>query len=116
MALGKSIKASRFSWELHNGNIPNKLEVCHHCDNPKCVKPEHLFLGTHFENMKDMQDKGRKVVFSGEKNGRCKLTEKQVLEIRNIGKKLSYNQLARKYNVNAKTISDIINRKLWKNI
>src|SRR5436305_1293534 len=57
----------RVAWELHNGPIPKGMHVCHHCDNRKCVRPSHLFLGSHKDNMKDRDRKGR--VASGNRNG-----------------------------------------------
>ena len=56
---GKKVKAHRFSWEIHNGPIPSGLYACHHCDNPPCVRPDHLFIGTQRDNALDCERKNR---------------------------------------------------------
>lgn len=58
---GKQVRASRVSYEMHTGPIPNGLNVNHHCDNPSCVRPEHLYVGTQGENMRDRDSRGHAV-------------------------------------------------------
>ena len=95
-----------------------EIFVCHRCDNPRCVNPAHLFLGTHTDNMKDMVAKGRGKQVKGEKHGRSKLTETDVREIRtkyaNGG--VSQRQLALEYSVPHSSICVLINRKTWSHI
>lgn len=73
--------APRFSWELHYGEIPEGLYVLHECDNPACVRPDHLFLGTKGDNNTDRSRKGRNADFSGSKNPASKIDEGVAKEI-----------------------------------
>jgi len=111
------VLAHRLVWSVHNGSsIPAGMMVCHRCDNPLCVEPEHLFLGTHADNMADMKAKGRAA--SGITRGtykpgphplkgvpdkaRRKLNDEQVEEIR--ASKTNHRALARRYGVGMATI------------
>jgi hypothetical protein len=112
------IRSHRFSYLLNKGPIENGLCVCHKCDNPSCVNPEHLFLGTQGENMKDMMTKGRAVAPKGENHSFAKLTESQVKEIREKYASGNYlqRQLCIEYNISQAAISAITRRKIWKDI
>ena len=117
---GKTEGAHRVSWTIENVKIPKGLLVCHHCDNRACVNPEHLFVGTDKDNIQDALRKGR-MKFprkSGEENGLSKLTEEQVLSIREEYKlgNITLGELARKHNVSHVAIWHVIKRKTWKHI
>ena len=102
----KTLYAHRLSWEWHYGPIPDGLCVLHRCDNRLCVCPEHLFLGTRSDNMKDMTRKGR--------HGRRKFTDDEVLNVRRS--KVSAAKLARYHNVCVDTIWNIRARRTWAHI
>lgn len=131
---GREYRTHRFSWEITNGPIPPGLQVLHNCpdrDNPLCVNPAHLWLGTDVENMKDRKKKGHYATgdqhplrrhpenaVRGEQHSKTTLTTQQVLEIRqrSTGKWGEQMQFARKYGVGHSTIVRILQRKVWKHI
>jgi len=105
---GGMVMAHRFSWMAYNGEIPPGSIVCHRCDTPPCVNPEHLFLGSHKDNANDREAKGRGNQVKHETHGRAKLDNAQVEEIRawlHAGEPQSF--IARQYGVSQQTISAI---------
>ena len=107
-------KAHRFSFEISKGVIPNSIHVCHSCDNPACVNPDHLFLGTPKINASDRNAKSRQA--RGEMFGsRVKLTANQVVEIRSINGE-SHASIAKRFGVSQTTITAVINKKTWKHL
>ena len=110
----KDLLAHRVAWEYENGKIPPGLQVCHKCDQPQCCNPDHLFLGTQTDNMRDMINKGRDCFPRGERQGFAKLTEADVLNIRQrIAEGERNKDLAIKYDVDPSTISNIKRREWW---
>jgi hypothetical protein len=95
-------------------SLDSKLNVCHKCDNPKCVNPDHLFLGTQVENIKDMVSKNRNKPASGEVNGRSKLTEADIPVIRKDPRSL--RTIAKDYNVTQTQIFNVKHRKTWAHV
>ena len=109
--------AHRISYELAHGMILfKKLFVCHHCDNPSCVNPNHLFLGTNLDNIMDATKKGR--VSKGEKHCHAKLNEKDIIEIRKLmSKKIPRKFIMNKFNITSISyLYQIKNQKTWKHI
>ncbi len=114
----KSMSMHRFSWMIHNGSIPNGMLILHHCDNPPCVNPKHLFMGTQQDNMDDMINKGRAIAPKGEVQGHSKLNADQVRAIRQLyatGKYLQ-RELGEMYGVHGHHIGSIVRREWWKHI
>lgn len=110
--------AHRTSWVLHFGPIFDGLYVLHHCDNPPCCNPKHLFLGTQQENMDDMTKKGRSSHAVGPESSKSKLTADQVLEIRSryAAGGISYRGLAKIFGMGSGTICHIVLRKTYRNV
>lgn len=111
---GKRRRCSRVMYSLAYGDIPAGMSVCHKCDNPACVNPFHLFLGTHHENMLDRMMKNRGGNRKGERNGRAKLAASDVIAIRSSRETLT--TLAQRYSVTKTLIANIRKRKIWKHI
>ena len=109
---GKNTPAHRVAWQLTNGDIPDGLLVCHHCDNRLCCNPSHLFLGTPKDNSQDMLAKGRN------RNGSLRVPDEQVLEIKSRfvrkyartsrGWRSNALELAEEYGVSRQTIQDYV--------
>jgi hypothetical protein len=113
---GKKVTASRFSYELYIGEIGDGMKVCHKCDNPSCVNPDHLFIGTQIENMNDMVSKNRHIDGKkrGHENGNAKLIPEQVLAIRSDQR--SQSKIAIEYGVGQALVSKIKLGKLWRHL
>ena len=121
---GETVSAHRLAWFWKNGSIPNGQSVLHSCDNRACVRPSHLFLGTHQDNMEDMKNKGRSATCGfatvnnkGARNAYAKLTEAEVDTIRAAyaGGALQAD-LAARYNISQSNVSLIVNRVNWRHI
>lgn len=112
-----TMQAHRFSWVLHHGKIPDGMLVCHHCDNPGCVRPDHLFVGDDSANMQDMLRKGRGNKAKGEKNSNAKLTEAQVRQIVHRGRAgESRKTLALECGVSPRAVDFILQGRNWKHL
>ncbi len=112
---GKTIRIARFMWENYFGSIPSSLCVLHHCDNRKCINPQHLFLGTTQENTQDRNIKKRQA--KGSKNGNSKLTEQDIAKIKRMFlEKKSFSEISRKMKISPAAISHIATGRTWKHM
>lgn len=127
---GITHRAHRLAWELRYGLIPPGMFICHHCDNPPCIRLAHLFIGDNAENMADMRRKGRQALGDkngshthplnrprGTRHGRTKLTEANVLTIREQYEQgIRLMDIARKFGVSLGAIAGIVYGTKWKHV
>lgn len=116
---GRQVRAHRFSWELHNGPVPDGLMVMHKCDNPPCVNPAHLAVGTCLDNVRDMDSKDRRISSSlcGSEKPQSKLTEDDVAKIRGLYATGTHQStLSARYGVSQATVSAIVLGKTWRHV
>jgi HNH endonuclease len=128
---GRSIGAHRVSYALHYGLVPDGIFVLHRCDNPACVRPDHLFLGTHADNMRDKTEKGRnnapsgdrapvrlhpEIVRRGDNHPQARLTWEEVRLIKTLYATGGYTHraLSDRFGVSRTSVTHIINGKTWK--
>jgi hypothetical protein len=113
---GATRKAHRVSYEVFIGPISDGLHVCHNCDLPSCVRPDHLWLGTNLDNLLDKERKGRGNQPRGVLTNRAKLTEHHIQYIRSAYStgEAKQQQLADRFGVSQVLISQIILKKAWK--
>lgn len=118
---GATVGAHRVAWVICNGPIPDGMHVLHNCpsgDNPSCVNPAHLWLGTNLDNVRDRDKKGRRRPPHGTACGQAKLDERAVQEIRLacLCEGESASALARRYGVGQSAVSRIVRGKTWQNV
>lgn len=111
------VKSHRLSWEIHNGQIPDGLSVLHHCDNPPCVNPSHLYVGTQAQNVHDRTVRNRGRNQDGSVNSNAKLTEADVVAIIAMLKTgRSQAAVAEMFGVKQPQISRIARRESWRHL
>jgi hypothetical protein len=115
--LGKMKLTHRVAYELVHGPISDDMRVCHRCDNPPCINPDHLFLGTQADNVSDMFKKGRGHDRRGEGHAQVKLTNAQVIEIRRChAAGESMKSLATRYNYNMGSMWSLLKGRTWSHL
>lgn len=112
----KDLTSHRVSYMIHKGEIPLGFVVRHTCDNPKCVNPDHLLVGTRLDNVRDMDDRGRRRTPSGENHKNSKLTRENVIYIRQEYPLKSMEQLAKELGVCRGTVRDVVWGITWMSI
>jgi hypothetical protein len=116
---GKTERTHRFVWKLTYGSIPTGKHILHKCDNPSCCNPNHLYVGTHQDNMRDRTERGRSGRWGrkGVENPQSKLNDDKVRSIRALLEQgLTQREIASKYDVDASAISQINRGVAWKHV
>jgi len=108
-------RAHRFSWIIHNGEIPSGKWILHKCDNPSCVNPEHLFIGDRQNNIKDMMNKNRQYRPIGSKNSQATIERESAIKIRTlyVAGEYPYPRLMRMFGLSKSQISRIVRGQSW---
>lgn len=106
--------ASRVAYELYTGHIPENMVVCHSCNQPSCVNPNHLYIGSYSDNTQQAVRDGRHFVAAGQKNGQVKLTDDQVLAIRKDSR--YQREIAKDYGISQLHVSRIKRKLVWKDL
>jgi hypothetical protein len=114
---GKRVSLHRYMYEECFGFIPEGMMVRHKCDNRQCINPEHLELGTHQDNMRDMVERGRSMKGKGSRMSKKNLTKEDVMKIKFLlGAGLKQGDIAKKFNIHKESVSFINRGKTWKNV
>lgn len=114
---GRMQAAHRVAYKEWVGRIPHGLYVLHHCDNPACINPAHLFVGDQYANMGDCKDKGRCGDHKGELNGRAILSEEDVVSIRKLYTQgVTITKLACEFKMSMGAIANIVRGRTWKHL
>lgn len=114
----RRIRTHRYCWELFKEPIPKGMCICHHCDNPSCINPDHMFIGTQAENMADMRKKhrGSTKPRPGTENPAAKLSEQQVRIIFSMNGTVRAEEVAQVFNVKKTSVYNIWSRITWKHL
>lgn len=112
----RNLRAHRVAYELAYGPIPEGAYVLHHCDNPPCVRPDHLYLGDQFDNMRDMASRDRHIWGSGEDNPNARLTMEDAREIRRLYRRggVTQAEIGKQFGVSQSTIGRVVSGKRYK--
>jgi hypothetical protein len=118
---GKLWATHRFAYQLANGPIPEGVHICHHCDNPPCCNPRHLYAGSDQTNADDRKTRGRQrngmLIVRGEGHGMSKITDEDVREIRRLRRSgLTHAAISSRFNIGKAMVSHITNWRCWRHV